>query len=80
MLHGGGYGGNGVVVGTALQPGEHGRVDLGLVVVVHRLSALVRLLRRRKRMICKQFLIQHFTGTGIGSVFSTCVAEPSFSY
>ncbi len=48
MLHGGGDGGNGVVVGPALQAGEHRRVNLRLVVVVHRLTALVSLLDSRK--------------------------------
>jgi len=51
MLHGGGDGGNGVVVGPALQPGEHRRVNLRLVVVVHRLTALVRLLDNRKEYL-----------------------------
>jgi hypothetical protein len=46
MLHGGSYGGNSVVVGPALEAREHGRINLGLVVVVDRLSAPVNLLTR----------------------------------
>ena len=61
MSHGGGDGRNGVVVGPALQPREHRRVNLRLVVVVHRITALVRLLRIKQAHPSFKLMLTSYT-------------------